>query len=304
MSLAEASANEEVAAGPTKPRRRIRFSLRTFLIAITLCCCWFGYHNYTVQRQQDSIGEVKRLGGWIRYDFQVASGQFDPNAKSWVPSPLLDALGVDFFHHVAEVNFVYSEDHGRRSDNERIDRPLPLECLQGLPKLTALFLCNEQASDENLKHVSRLRRLKTFFVWDAHLVSDDGVRQLRRLHRLENIHLSESGITDESLKVFGQLPEIRHLSLQFNQFSDAGLTHLRDLKHLESLWVCGKDDQSNSITDEGLKVFSSDLKLVSLGIQNTEVTAEGVAELKQTYPGIKIARGAYPITSRRQNQQP
>jgi hypothetical protein len=95
----------------SKPKRRwLQFSLRTFLVLLTVFGVWLGLHVRSARKQKESVAAIKRLGGWYYYDFQ----KFDPDthkvdlkATSWVPAWLLSHLGEDFFHNVEMVNMVY-----------------------------------------------------------------------------------------------------------------------------------------------------------------------------------------------------
>ena len=76
--------------------------------------------------------------------------------------------------------------------------------------------------------------METLAIWDAEKVSDAGVKHLAGLTKLKNMHINHRRIGDESLKVFGQMPGLTHLTLQNNDFTDAGLEHLAKSKQLRS----------------------------------------------------------------------
>jgi hypothetical protein len=79
---------------------------------------WLGWHMHGVRQQGASLAAVERLGGWAYYDYEVdANGHFKPEGVSSWPRPLVDLLGVDFFHSITVVNMVYSEDTGKRIEN-------------------------------------------------------------------------------------------------------------------------------------------------------------------------------------------
>jgi len=283
-------------------RRLARFNLRFFLIAIAIFCLSTSILVYRSSDQKRAVAAIRDFGGWVRYDFQFVDGDFDNQRESWVPELLMEKLGIDFFHSVKEINLVYSNDQGGRQDNDNI-KPAPLDQLQRLPGLERLYLHQTQATDDNLIHVGKLKRLKTFYVWDAFSVSDIGVAHLARLKNLEQIHLTKSKITDESLRVFGKMPKLKRLTLQFNELSDQGVKHLAQLDELESLWICGKkadtefEDENdnregshsdNQITDASLAVLGSFKNLKTLGIQATRITPQSVEEFQTKNPGCKI----------------
>jgi hypothetical protein len=271
-----------------------RFRLRTLLLVFTLASVWLGFHVRSARLQERSVAAIAKYGGWVRYDFQFPSGEyfhksFDRQARSSVPTWLLDRLGVDFFHDVVQVNLNYSEDSGARKENHN-PSDAALQYLGGCPELRILLLSDTQASDSSMRHLAQLKRLERLYMWDAVNVSDAGVAHLSELRRLRYIHLSTSQITDKSLEVFARLPMLEGLSLQFNQFSDKGLTHLSQLDELESLWVCGREDETSQITDSGLRYLKNLKALTELGIQRTHVTDNGVQEFLTAVPGCKVHR--------------
>lgn len=272
--------------------KRFRFSLRTLLVLLTLASLWLGWHVHESRQQQEAVRAIRNHGGWIRYDFQFPSGSFDyasfdPNAESSLPMWMLDIFGVDLFHSVVEVNLVYSEDGGKRQENNK-PSSAALQYLPKFPNLKRLLLAGAQVDDPGMRFLAELPRLEHLYLWDALLVSDDGVDHLRFLKNLRYIHISDSQITDESLKLFGELSHLEGLSLQFNRFTDRGLEYLTSLQNLERLWVCGKDDRPNSITDTGLSSLHHLKKLKELGVQNTAVTSQGVEALKRALANCSV----------------
>jgi hypothetical protein len=271
-----------------------RFRLRTLLIAVTLLSVWLGFHVRRTERQRTSAAAIKEFGGWIRYDFQFPSGEFnhddfDPKARSPIPIWLLDRLGFDFFHDVVQVNLNYSEDGGTREENHNPSDGA-LAHLEGFPNLRILLLSDTQASDSSLRYLAGLKKLERLYMWDVSHVSDDGVAHLRRLNNLRYIHLSSSLITDKSLAIFAEMPKLEGLSLQFNQFSDEGLKLFSHCHNLESLWVCGRqDERPNLITDASLKRLQNLTKLKTLGVQNTLITANGLGDFSKAVPACKVS---------------
>jgi hypothetical protein len=273
-------------------RSLFRFSVRTLLLIVTAVAVWLGLHVHKTRVQQQSVKAVREYGGWVRYDFQFPSGKFshkdfDPKAESNVPQWLLDRLGIDFFHSVVQVNLNYSEDSGAREENDNPSDEA-LQYLPGLPNLRVLLLSDTQASDASMRHLASLKRLEQLFMWDVRNVTDAGAAHLGKLRNLRYIHLSTSQITDESLRVFAGMPNLDGLSLQFNYFTDEGVKRISQLKRLESLWVCGRRDRANPITDAGLKELEKLRNLTELGIQHTQVTGKGIESFEKAVPNCRV----------------
>jgi len=274
-------------------RRLFRFRLRTLLLVVTVLSFWLAFHVRSAERQQKSIAAIREYGGWIRYDFQFSSGEygprkFDAKARSPIPKWLLDRLGIDFFHDVVQVNLNYSDDSGEREENHNPSDEA-LQYLGGFPDLRVLLLSDKQASDSSMRHLAGLKKLEHLYMWDVTHVSDDGMSHLRGLRNIHYIHLDSSQITDKSLAIFAQMPKIQALSLQFNQFTDEGLEHVSHCRNLESLWVCGRqEERPNLITDAGLKRLQNLTKLKQLGIQNTLVTSDGIENFSKAVPACIV----------------
>jgi hypothetical protein len=262
------------------------------LLAFTGLSLWLGFHVHSTQKQRTAVAAIHKYGGWVRYDFQFPSGEyswkgFDAKARSSVPRWLVDRLGVDFFHDVVQVNLNYSEDSGKREENHNPSDEA-LQYLPDFPDLRVLLLSDTQASDSSMQHVARLKKLEHLYMWDVANVTDAGAAHLDGLRNLQYIHLSSSQITDKSLAVFSGLPKIRGLSLQFNYFTNEGLTCVSRCRELEDLWLCGRRERPNEITDAGLKQLEKLTKLTTLGIQNTHVTPEGLDHFSKALPGCKV----------------
>lgn len=269
-----------------------RFGLRSLLLLMTVIAVWIGIHSHNTAAQRKAVEAIHEYGGWVRYDYQFPSGSYNPTdfdgkAMPIVPAFLIQTFGIDFFQSVVQVSCNYSEDSGTRLINLN-HTDAALEHLPSLPNLRALLLSNRQGSDDGLAHVGKLTRLEHLYMWDVSEVSDVGVAHLANLRRLKCIHLSSSKITDKSLKTFTSMPELEVLSLQFNTFSDAGVKQLTRLPRLKHLWVCGREESSNAITDDMLAEFERMQGLVALGIQRTRVTPAAVAHFKQAVPACTV----------------
>ena len=266
-----------------------RFSLRAFLIVVTVSAVWLGMHTRRARQQKAAVQTITDYGGWVRYDYQFVDGDFDGQAKSWVPQQVHEWLGIDMFHSVAEVNLSYSSDTGKRIDNENRSQA-PLECLSSMPRLRRLYFQETQASDSNMKYVGQLKHLEHIMIWDAVNITDKGAAELRNCTKLERIYISESKLTDESLRMFSELPNLTSLSLQFSNFSNAGVRYVRNLKQLETLAVCGIDGRPSEITDDSLEFLLELPNFVLLGVQNTNVSPEFETRMKAKFPACTVWR--------------
>jgi hypothetical protein len=260
-------------------RRWLRFSLRTFLVVVTLFCIWSAWYVHRARRQKEAVEAVQTYGGWAYYDHQFDEAKPPTkvmNESPW-PSWLIDIFGIDMFHNVIEVNLVYSDDRGKREETQNTSDEI-IPNLEAFPNLRRLYLHSTQVTDDTMPHIARLRKLEEFFVWDATHLSDQGVEYLRNLDRLSSIHISNSRIGDESLHIMSRLPRLQRLSLQGNHFSNKGLQYLRSAKGLKSLWI---GLGNGEITDAGAQHLLNLENLEELDLQHYSISSEMQARLKK-----------------------
>lgn len=267
----------------------VRFSLRTLLVGVTAVAVWLGWYLHSAERQHAAVATIRQYGGWVHYDYQLVGSTFDPQGKSWVPDWMKTQLGDDMFHNVVEVNLCYNDDHSDRADNANLTEA-PLECLSAFGQLKTLLLHRTQASDSNLKYVGGLTQLERIYIWDATTLTDAGAAHLAGLNNLTYLHLSDSQITDRSLRMLADLPKLEGLSLQFNRFTDKGVSELHKLKNLRDLWVCGRADRPNDITDASLEFVLKLPEFNQLGVQRTKVSPEFIQRVTDQFPKCYISR--------------
>ena len=73
-----------MSALPSKPKRRwFQFSLRTFLVLMTVFAVWFGWAMNKAREQRKAVAWVEELGGAVWYDYQV-----DEDGRESTPAEL------------------------------------------------------------------------------------------------------------------------------------------------------------------------------------------------------------------------
>jgi hypothetical protein len=254
---------------------------------MTLLAIWIAFYVRGVQQQKASVEAIRECGGTVRYDFQYPAGRyapkdFDPNAESSVPRWILECVGIDFFHSVLQVDLV-GRDTGLvfRFNPNRSDGAL--KHLIGLRNLRSLNLYSTQASDNSMRYLCRVRKLEYLTMDDAN-IGDEGVAHLAGLKRLRSVHIFDVGLTDASMELFAGLPALEVLWLGGTTVTDDGLTHLADLEHLEVLGLEGAQ-----ITDAGLIHLEKLPSLKELWVVNTQVTWGGADQFKN--PRVRFEGG-------------
>lgn len=113
-----------------------------------------------------------------------------------------------------------------------------------------------------------------------------GVQLAALLNAKEQIvwlNLAGTQLNDESMRIIGQLVNLRKLHLERNPITDQGLEKLSALVQLEYLNVYG-----TGITDQGIGYVGKLLKLQELFIGQTRVTENGVKTLQTILPDLEV----------------
>jgi len=231
-------------AEPKPKRRWFQYSLRTLLLLMLLASIgmsWFAVKMQRARRQREAVEAIEKLGGWVRFDYQV--NQSIVLASSPPPQPpgpewLRRVLGDDFFAKVVSADL-----HNTQATDAW------LEHLDGLPHLQQLNLMGTPVSDAGVQHVERLGELRVLSL-DSTQVTDAGLDRLRGLGQLQLLLLCNTKITDAGLMRLKGLRQLQSLWLYGTSVTDAGLEHLKELSHLQHLEL-----SRTQVTDEGVKRF-------------------------------------------------
>ena len=132
-------------------RRWFSYSTRTLLIALTAFAVWLGWWVNGARRLREAVAALEGQDVYVSieyaYDVVNAKSVF---GRSWVPQPILEELGVDFFHNVVVVNADCLSD-------PRIAEDM-LAAIARLKHLEDLTLSNcPTVSEEALGHLAQLR---------------------------------------------------------------------------------------------------------------------------------------------------
>jgi WD40 repeat protein/Leucine-rich repeat (LRR) protein len=177
--------------------------------------------------------------------------------------------------------------------------------LEGLTKLTGLTLSGTRVSDVGLVHLNTLNRLTSLGL-SSSSVTDDGLAQLKPLTNLTSLSLTGTRVGDGGLVHLKDLPKLAFLDLGGTRVSDdglvhlkgltnltdlrihstrvgdAGLVHLKGLPRLSLLYLGG-----TRVTDAGLRNLIS-LPLANIDLDNSRVSARGLASLHSAFPSAQI----------------
>ena len=258
-----------------RPRRWLRYSLRTLLIGVAAICIILAVWVVPSERQRRAVAAIRDSAGFVAYDYEIdAYNEDDEDDEDDVPFPewASDLLGIDYFAEPVLVHFM--------SDSTDAD----LANVGVLSDLEALVInATEHVTDAGLNHLSGLTRLKILFL--GFPVSDAGLSRLRRLTALEELTLGGPIIGNDSMLRLSKMLRLRELSLDHTNVGDEGLKNLAGLTNLEFFSLRG-----TNVTDRGLAHLTNLRRLWALDLSDTQVTDQGCEKLQLALPECEIER--------------
>jgi hypothetical protein len=281
---------------PDKPKRRwCQFRLRTLFLLVAVCAVPCGLFKWKWDRKQAerrAVTEIKKVGGFVAYDWQVTEG-YSASAVTLLrlkqaqrreppgPAVLRKFLGDDFLAHLVQVQFPYAE----ITDDE-------LVWMKALPDLEYLDLRNKKGiTDNGLEHLQSLSRLH-WLVLNQTKLTGAGLRHLKLAKGLRLLGLQSLPITDADLVQLAAFPDLEELNLSHTQITDAGLTHLAHLPKLRSVWL-----MSTAISNEGVKLLAKRSKLSLLGLSRTNTDDEALRMIGRMTTLTELRVGGPTITN-------
>lgn len=138
--------------------------------------------------------------------------------------------------------------------------------LSHLTQVSVLHLTGPKIDDTSISYVTNLRSLLTLDLGHT-AITDASVEQLRVLPTLNYLDLTDTEVTGDGFRLWGDQNQLRALSLSRSAFDDAGVKHLTLLPNLTYL-----DLSATQITDACLSDLGK-FSLVWLNIGDTRFTA-------------------------------
>jgi hypothetical protein len=176
----------------TKKRRRwLQFSLRTAFVLLTIFCVVLGITLNRARTRRAAIRAIDELGG--TYGIRI-------EGPKWVRDLVKDDK---YFYNATRISF------GPLNQGYDPRRPF---------------------TDDELAHViDHINAFSRFHTLDLRgsKVTDDGLKELRRLHRLENLWLTETGITDAGTIHLEALKTLKEIDFTGTNVTKEGVSGLR-----------------------------------------------------------------------------
>jgi len=140
-----------------------------------------------------------------------------------------------------------------------------------LQYLETLELTRTTVTNDDLKHLAGLKKLRVLKLDWNRAVGDAGVAHLGKLTGLETLDLRLTKVTGKGLATLIGLKNLRHLDVNDSPVDDVGLKHISQLARLEVLNIGG-----TKITDKGLHHLKGLKHLRGLTLEETGITNKGL----------------------------
>ena len=150
------------------------------------------------------------------------------------------------------------------------------------PELQSLSLAVGEVSDDDLRAIGRLTRLRELSL-QINQVTDAGVTHLGTLRALETLNLAHNAVTDRGLATLGTLPRLEYLDLSGTAITDAGLPQLARVPHFRSLRLDG-----TGVTDAGLPALARFARLAQLGLSGNSAITDAGLPLLRSIRGLEL----------------
>jgi len=119
--------------------------------------------------------------------------------------------------------------------------------IKNLNLLWDLDLANTKVSDEGMEHIVQNHpHLMTLMLTGAP-ITDEGLKDINKLTKLRDLWLNDTSITDDSLVVLAQNTSISRLVLSNTQITGKGLMHLVRMQNLQKLHIDGTQVEAADI---------------------------------------------------------
>ncbi len=250
----------------TRPNRRwLQFSLRTFLIVLTLLAMGLGYVSFRAREQREAVARINELGGHIQYDYQRGSNP-KPSPPGW---PWLRRLvGDEYFQDVAFVNL----GNTKVSDAD-------LRLISKLRRTKILTLDGTNISDEGLASIRGMSELQSLGLMKTK-VTTEGIRRMRPPRTGSTVRLAETSIGDDALP---NLSSCGFLILDGTAITSQGVQKLAESKTLIDFSI-----QRTAVDDAAVPSLVKIKTLTWLLVWDTKISGEGLFRLRNALPNCHV----------------
>lgn len=190
-----------------KARRRwFQFSLRSFLVLVTLACAWLAVVVHRARDQQEAVAAIDKVGGIVQFD-------------GWHNGVLLEHEDMRrwSFHLLNSVVEVVLEGDSRVND--------VCQDLARLPSLRRIIVAGP-LSDEGLTQLMTSRHVDTLYLSRTRITSA-GVSRLSQMRSLQYVYLGAIPVNDAGLHELSKLEKLATLAISLKDVSSQRLHEFR-----------------------------------------------------------------------------
>jgi len=153
--------------------------------------------------------------------------------------------------------------------------------LSVMSSLRELTLVHASSSDNGLQELRKLARLDALHLHFLHDTGDPLLAQLEGLRNLVTVGLADTKVTDDGIAYLASLPNLAVVDLRNTAVTDAALQHLASCPRIQVLHL-----ENTKITGAGIRYLANMQELEMLYLDRTGVNNEGLRYL----PGLKRLR--------------
>ncbi len=157
------------------------------------------------------------------------------------------------------------------------DKKVAAKRLENLPTepffvYTISLYEKEKVTDDGLRLLKDLKQLSELHLRSTP-VTNAGMQHLAKLTNLTTLNISQTSVGDDGLKHLTNLRNLTYLSLHSTKSGDKGLEHIKNLIKINTL------KGGRLTTDDGLKHLGQMKQLSSLSLLDSHVTGSGLIHL-------------------------
>jgi hypothetical protein len=254
--------------------RRVRYSVRSLAIFVTLLALVLGLYIVPARRTQQAVDALQAAGCELRWDYQFTKGKWNREAASTIHRDFLALSGPAYFHRVVELSCPQLDAVHTRAARKSLATHLP-----ALTHLTSLELASGAADESVLAAVGRLSRLQSLTLVGPE-ITDQGLAHLSRLARLHTLSLQSSKITDDGVARLKTLTSLRTFQLST---TSSPLSSVRLEMSGFSSFTIGRvpgAEPTSGLTNESFRTLGQLSSLVSINVQSDVVSSAGLVHLQ------------------------
>lgn len=148
-----------------------------------------------------------------------------------------------------------------------------LALLQGVKTLTSLTLKSTKISNNSMKALASLPKLKNLHL--PATISDQGIEALAQSPSIEDLDISYTTVTAAALKSLTSLKSLSTLYVNDTNLADDCVSYIKEIPGLKVLFLNG-----TQVTDKCVDQLAEASQLEHLELRDTKVTEIGIARLR------------------------